>query len=75
MLSEATRICEWCGNPYTFIRQGRGRPPSYCSEACRIEAHNSIESARIRRKRWKDKGQTGPAPINPVGRPPKGGAR
>ncbi len=51
MLHEETRICEWCGNPYTFIRKGRGRPPSYCSDVCRHEAENSIEAARMRRKR------------------------
>ncbi len=72
MPSEATRICDWCGNPYTFIRTGRGLPPSYCSDACRHEAENSIEAARMRRKRWKDKGNVGPAPINRVGRLPKG---
>ena len=69
MPSEETRICEWCGNAYTFIRMGRGRPPSYCSDACRREAEQSIEAARMRRKRWKASGGTGP--INPVGRPPK----
>ncbi len=71
MASDETRECEWCRNPYTFIRTGRGRPPSYCSDACRHEAEKSIDAARVRRKRWKDKGNTGPAPINPVGRPPK----
>jgi hypothetical protein len=51
MPSEETRICEWCGNPYTFIRTGHGRPPPYCSDACRHEAENSIEAARMRRTR------------------------
>ena len=72
MPDEQARICEWCGNPYAVVRKGRGRPPSYCSDTCRHEAENSIEAARMRRKRWRDKGYTGPAPINPVGRPPKG---
>ncbi len=72
MPSDETRICEWCGNPYSFIRKGRGRPPSYCSEECRRAAENSIAAGCMRRKRWRDKGGTGPPPINPVGRPPKG---
>ncbi len=59
MPSDETRICEWRGNPYTFVRKGRGRPPSYCSAACRHAAENSIEAGRKRRKRWKGKGNMG----------------
>ena len=73
MPSDETRICEWCGNLYTFVRTGRGQPPSYCSDTCRHEAENSIEAGRMRRKRWRDAGHTdGHPPINPRGRPPKG---
>jgi hypothetical protein len=73
MVSEETRIGEWRGNPYTFVRKGCGRPPSYCSDACRHEAENAIAAGWMRRKRWRDAGHTdGHPPINPRGRPPKG---
>ncbi len=64
------RICEWCGTEYTT--SGRGRPSVYCSDECRWAAKASMSAARVRRKRWKDSGHTGPVPITPVGRPPKG---
>ena len=73
MESETTRVCDWCGNPYTFVRTGRGRPPSYCNDVCRHEAENAIEAARMQRKR---QGQRDADPYGstrrPVGRPPKG---
>ncbi len=73
MPSEETRICEWCGNPYTLVRTGRGPPPSYCRDACHHEAENAIEAARMRGTRWRDTGHTdGHPPINPRGRPPTG---
>ncbi len=72
MPSEATRICEWCRDPYTFIRTGRGRPPSYCSDTYRREAENSIEAARMRRQRQR-KAEADPYGLQrrPVGRPRK----
>ena len=62
------RFCEWCGNEYTIEPSGRS---VYCSDECRKAAKASMSAARLRRQRWKDKGQTGPPPINPVGRPAK----
>ena len=73
MPSDKARICEWCGNPYTFVRTGRGRPPSYYSDDCRHAAENSIEAARMRRQR-KRKAEADPYGLTrrPVGRPRKG---
>ena len=37
-------FCEWCGKPIEPKR--RGRPPRFCSSACRIAAHRD-ESGSI----------------------------
>ena len=45
------RICEWCSREYQVIRSGPGRPPPYCSEACKHEAQNALARGRMARMR------------------------
>jgi hypothetical protein len=72
MPRDEQRICAWCSREYTAIRSGPGRPPIYCGEECRRAAARALNAGWMRRKRWRDTGHSGPAPVNPVGRPRKG---
>jgi hypothetical protein len=63
-----TRICEWCSQPFTLIRSGRGRPPPYCSAACKHEAQNALAKGRMARMRARTAEQQ-PMLKRPRGRP------
>jgi hypothetical protein len=67
-MAEQTRLCEWCSQPYTFTRSGRGRPPRYCSPACKVEAQRALNAGRVRRYRARTAELQPPIP-RPRGRP------
>ena len=65
------RICEWCSREYDVMRTGRGRPPPYCSEACKHEAQNALAAGRMHRHRVRLAGRDPDTPRKSRARPPK----
>lgn len=48
--TEMHAVCQrpGCGKPFTYIRT-HGRPPAYCSTACREAGHDDTRKAYKRR--------------------------
>ena len=61
-MAEQTRICEWCSQPFTVTRSGRGRPPPYCSNVCKHEAQNALAKGRMARMRARKAEEQPPVP-------------
>jgi hypothetical protein len=71
MPRDEQRICGWCSREYTAIRQGPGRPPLYCSDACRRQARKALNAGWMRRTRAQQR-EAEPWNRRPVGRPRTG---